>query len=207
MKNIIEIINNLEIKKLEKWLKQGNDPDIVLGDDYKFTILQYVLDGLDDDENQQIINIVNLLIDYNVNVNECLGEYNEHPLFKAIKENNLSIVKILLKAGATIDFADDIGDSPLRYAVEHDLYGIVEELLRYANVEELNIAGGLSGSTALGIALSKLNLKLIHLLLSKGANVNTIDLDGKRSIERLPDNIDEAISVEIDALIRKYNIY
>ncbi|WP_028973186.1 ankyrin repeat domain-containing protein [Spirochaeta cellobiosiphila] len=119
MKEVIDMIKALNVEELRQWLINGNNPNRSLGDNYNFSILQYVLDELDDDEfdNQKGSNIVSLLIEYNVDVNQCCGNKNELPIFKAIKENNLEITKLLLKAGANIDFIDNIGESPLRYAV------------------------------------------------------------------------------------------
>ncbi|WP_028973187.1 hypothetical protein [Spirochaeta cellobiosiphila] len=84
------------------------------------------------------------------------------------------------------------------------LYKIVEELLSYTDFDLINQAGGFCDSTPLGIAFSKLDLTLIDLLLSKGANIEAIDMDGKKTIDRIPENIDVTMKSKIFTIIRKY---
>ncbi len=69
------------------------------------------------------------LVGEKANVNLCECEFHTSPLIAATKANELSIVQVLLQAGAKVDSTDDEGRSALSIACEAGYCSIVETLI------------------------------------------------------------------------------
>jgi len=57
--------------------------------------------------------------------------YGDTMLTRTVVDNNLTLVKYLLKLGADVDYEDDSGNTPLILAVDFVHTEIVEEILKY----------------------------------------------------------------------------
>jgi|GEM_PF-1460957 len=110
------------------------------------------------------------------------------PLLVAVINKQLEAARILLGCGANPNVRDDEGDSPLRMSVEKDDREMATLLLRCGADKTINSFGGFSGMTALGRAVWQLNVPMVKLLLDAGADPESLDLDFKTALERLPPN-------------------
>jgi ankyrin repeat protein len=122
--------------------------------------------------------IVQCLIQAGANVNYYDRDYPETALEIAVARGHISVVHILLAAGADINGStSEMGrhkGSPLERAVENGRTELVELLLsKEANPNSFPDCA-LPNSTALGRALCRrpINWQILHLLVAAGADVN-----------------------------------
>ncbi|KAG4107370.1 ankyrin repeat-containing domain protein [Neocallimastix lanati (nom. inval.)] len=104
-------------------------------------------------------------------------------LKRAIKENQIPIVKLLINNGADIEvtFSEDV--SPLHYAIYFGKVSMIKALLNYgANVNKKDN----DSKTPIIYAFENINedsLSIIKLLIEYGANVNIIDNESKTPLK------------------------
>ena len=99
----------------------------------------------------------------------------EHPtpLIVALDRRNFELAKALLKAGARIERADNLGGTPLFYAIKR-LETVKLLLDARANVNATLKDGG----KPIMVAATSKNTAIVQLLIDAGADVNSADLDG-----------------------------
>ncbi|GJQ66501.1 hypothetical protein Trydic_g12130, partial [Trypoxylus dichotomus] len=110
-------------------------------------------------------------------------------LCKALaEEENLDVIKILLRNGVTANNTDQkSGLTLLQTAIQLDHEGFVEILLE--NNADVNLAN--NSNTPLCIAIHKQNIKIVELLLKFGADVNsTCENDALLCVAVRTQNID-----------------
>ncbi|WP_237342887.1 tetratricopeptide repeat protein [Wolbachia endosymbiont of Folsomia candida] len=119
-------------------------------------------------------------------------------LFSAIRNGNLHKVQELLIAGVKTNIVDknNKDNTPLHYAVERDKKEIVEELLLQEWKTDINAKNN-KGDTPLHIATSKGNKELVQLLLSKHAQIDLENNEGKTPLALAKDS-------EIISTLEKY---
>ena len=93
-------------------------------------------------------------------------QYDASPLIRASDENHLEMARLLIEYGATVNYQDDAGDTPLICAVVIGSIPIVGLLIKHG--ADVNYKNNL-GSNALGYAKHYKNSKIINLLLEAGA--------------------------------------
>ena len=93
-------------------------------------------------------------------------------LFKAIKENNIEAVKLLLERGADINTKDKDGRTALMYAASAGCTETVKLLLDHG--ADINAKTKYGYRTALMLAAIGGHTETVKLLLERGADVNTI---------------------------------
>ncbi|KAI3094639.1 hypothetical protein CBS147333_9957 [Penicillium roqueforti] len=115
------------------------------------------------------------LLSYRANVNTLVDDCS--PLMTAVRYGSKSTVKPFLKNSKTIiNLRNAAGRSTLWYSVENGSYSIVKKLLQHPGIE-IDLLD-YQGQTALWLAIFQKKEKLVCLLLSKGADPHTMDLDG-----------------------------
>jgi len=127
------------------------------------------------------INAVKKIISQGIDVN-TISSNGEAALHKAIRANNLSIVRILLKAGANPSLKEEEQEySPLMIAFNGSNvdWAIFQALLEAG--ADINSRAS-RGETALMLAVFKLNLKAVEKLLELGADVNDRDISGNTAL-------------------------
>jgi ankyrin repeat protein len=123
-------------------------------------------------KEQSVINKVKTLIAKRGNLNEVDEDDGNTMLFRASKEGNLEIVRLLVEGGADMDKADYDGRTPLYVACKYGHIKIVQLLLDAgADIDK----EGWRVGTPLWIASEKGDLKIVKLLIEKGAN---LDIEG-----------------------------
>ena len=116
------------------------------------------------------LDVMKLLIDYGAKV-DSVTKLGVTPLNDAANEQDIPAVDVLLDAGADIDFRAKNGSTPLTVAAQRNCIPLVEHLInRGAKVDH----GGAHG-TALCQAVVEGHVKLVELLLDRGANVNWVN--------------------------------
>lgn len=113
-------------------------------------------------------------------------------------KNRAELVRLLLAAGAKVNFRDSSGQTPLLLAARsHADAGIVGLLLSAgADVSARNE----EASTALHEAAGAGNMAVVELLLKHGANPDALDKDGRKPL----DMVDEKEHADVKSLLRKH---
>jgi ankyrin repeat protein len=157
--------------------------------------------------------ILDILIQANISVN-CKDERGVPALTKAIKANDLPMIKQLIEAGADIDTKDREGKTPIMKAIEGGNKHVFSYLLKqYPDLELTDkmgdtalIKAALEGSTsicqklidadvdldaanrkgitALMVAVDHLRTGIIKALLNAGADPNIKDNKGRSVLDR-----------------------
>ncbi|KAF7267945.1 hypothetical protein GWI33_018888 [Rhynchophorus ferrugineus] len=97
----------------------------------------------------------------------------------ASHQGHVAIVRLLLRAGASVNVSDTDGDSCLHYAAFGNQAEIIDLLIKSG--ADLN-ASNRSGCTALHVAAHKHPARCTQLLLAAGADPNRVDLYGDTAL-------------------------
>ncbi|MCF6808536.1 ankyrin repeat domain-containing protein [Thiotrichales bacterium 19S9-12] len=108
-------------------------------------------------------------------IKELLKPYANQLLLDAAKNNNVERTETALKAGATIDFQDESGMTPLHHAALKGHESVVKKLLE--NNANPN-ATDKDNYTPLHTAATKNNTNIISNLINNGANLSISCIDG-----------------------------
>lgn len=105
------------------------------------------------------------------------------PLMQAAAIGKISVVKILIKRGADLNFQNKNGDSPLMSAVSHT--GILKLLLeKGANPNQANSEGVTPLMAVVqGARYDKTKGEKVNILLQKGADLNAKDKNGRTALD------------------------
>lgn len=107
-----------------------------------------------------------------------LGQSKDQELYKAVKENNLRTVELLLSENADPNFVEEYSWMKVNLlitAVNNNNYEIAKKLIE--NKVDVNWKDGFN-TDALMYACSKGNIKIVNLLLEHGADINSHDNQG-----------------------------
>ncbi|XP_050305932.1 protein fem-1 homolog C isoform X2 [Anthonomus grandis grandis] len=111
---------------------------------------------------------------------EVLQDRSTHivtPLWCAAVSGKLSIVELLLDAGANINAVSDSGSTPIRSACFMTHFEVVRYLVQHgAEINTPNFNGGTC------LINSVQSVKLCHFLLENGADVNAKDIQNKTAL-------------------------
>jgi len=110
----------------------------------------------------------------------CRDNVGETPLHTAVRNNCFVSVKMLLRAGATVDSKSYHEWTPVHFAARRGRLSILRELLRAA--ADVNIRG-FHGWTALHYAARSGHLDATEMLLSAGADVYALDNDKRTAAQ------------------------
>ena len=103
---------------------------------------------------------------------DCFGTY--------IAKNKEEIIDKFLEAGMGVNVRDDTGTPMLNIACRNDNYEIVEKFIGLG--AEINATSEDRGYTAVMDAIWKGNEKITAYLISKGADLNTINKEGQNNL-------------------------
>lgn len=103
---------------------------------------------------------------------DCFGTY--------IAKNKIEVVNEFLEAGMSVNSRDDSGTPMLNIACRNDNFEFVEMLLGLG--AELNAVSEDRGYTAVMDAVWRGNEKITKYLISKGADLNTINKEGQNNL-------------------------
>ena len=180
---LFEAIEQHDLNRLVALLSSGADPNATLAKWPEWRALHAAIEEL---EHGGSIEALILLLRYGVDVDGRNKPSDATPLLMALFRHQMEAVRLLLAAGADPNVVGDEGDSPLRWCVERDDLETAEMLLRCGADKTINGVGGLKGMTALGHAVSRLNIPVIKLLLGAGADPEALDANYQTAREHLP---------------------
>lgn len=193
-------IDQHDINLVAKLLAEGADPNNHHTQPPEWRPLGAAIEEI---EFGGAVEIVQLLLKHGADVNAPYINSKLTPLHAAMFVENLEVLELLLKAGADPNALSDEDRSPLRFAVERDNLEMAALFLQYGAAKTINDSGGFCGYTALGLATRKLNIRMIELLLSAGADPDTTDSDGQTARDCLParDNLNSEVWNTINELL------
>lgn len=117
------------------------------------------------------------LLDYGADVNCKTKTYGDTPLHLATHQRSAQKMQSLVNSGADVNAQNSDNDTPLHLAIARGCDADILELLVRGGAA-LGIKGG-NGRTALQYAIFLDRENEARLLLGKGADPNTQDLDGR----------------------------
>lgn len=157
-----------DIEKVEKYLKAGVDPNLVVVASNGTTLLYEAV--LQDHRE-----IVKMLIAQGADVN-AVYEDGYTPLRQAMEENNQELMKLLIAQGADVNAVYQY-DSTLLYDARWG--GGDPELVKLlmANGVDVNALNKV-GRTQLHLAATEGNQEAVKSIINQGADVNAVDING-----------------------------
>ena len=175
---LFEAIDRHELPRLAKLLADGADPNAANPIHPGWGPLKLAVDELTQAHQQSFC----------CRMGVWLSRFRagSTPLIVAAQYRLLEAARLLLAAGANSNARDDEGDSPLRLSAERSDHGMAALLLTCGATETVNEAGGISGMSALGWAVYKLDLPMVDLLLRAGADPKVTDADRMAAGDHLP---------------------
>lgn len=181
---IFEAIDQQDIDRISSLLENGYDPNTILEKSPYWRPLEAAIEeiGLYDGS----IEIVRILLRFGADPNAWDGQHRVTPLHSAIRYNNKEAIQLLLEAGANPNAVSNLGESALSWAVEQNDYEMVKLFLRFGADKTINEFTPPCGYTPLTMAARQMNVKMIELLLSAGADPNALDEDCCTALMRLP---------------------
>ena len=184
---LLEAIRARDVDRLAKILAAGMDPNTPLTRQ-GLTPLQAAVDELEvlgEDEPGGPIDAVVLLLRRGAAVNSWDERHTSTPLLTAVAMNHVEGVRMLLTAGADPNVRDNEGDSPLRVCADKGYLEMARLLLLCGAGQTIHEGAGPTGMNALGLAATRLDIDMVRLLLSHGADPLFEDADGRTTLERL----------------------
>lgn len=153
-----------DLQKVIHLLVDGRDPNYVEGQSKRTPLQAAAAEG-----HQEICH---MLVQAGGNL-EMFDENQRTPLMAACENNHLDTVKYLLRAGASVRHKDIMGFTCLHLAAKLGHYDITHHLLskasKYINCQDDG------GWTPVTWAIEYKHAEIVHLLLSRGADVNIRD--------------------------------
>ncbi len=172
----------------EALVASGANPNILneYGTPFLFDVIYLAGNAVNWDEINELnalLNTLNTLIDYNVDVNAIKEDEGngKSALMYAMQNNaNYDIVRMLLDSGANVHATDNDGLTALMYAAfANDSSEVFQALLEAgADVR----ATDKNGITALTYAARNANSEIMKMLLERGANVHEKGSDGSTAL-------------------------
>lgn len=154
-----------ELQKVIHLLVDGKDPNFLMEGQNKRTPLHAAAaEGHHE--------ICHMLVQAGANL-DMFDDEQQTPLMVACENNHLDTVKYLLRAGASVSHKDVMGFTCLHLAAKLGHYDITHHLLsrasKYINCQDQG------GWTPVTWAIEYKHKELVHLLVSRGADVNIRD--------------------------------
>lgn len=206
---LIDAMEAGDAEALKRWLDAGGDPNAILArTGYEgCSVLMHVIMDIDEPEGDApILEMLKLLIEKGVNVNHSGKEDSPDypPVFWAITENRVEMVKLLLDAGASLDFRTSEGETALSRPMERECWDMMELLVPRAPLKVIDAWASFSCDPPLGMAFRTLNFRMMELLLKHGADPQAHDPDDGTALDNIPHDTDPEVREWINELIKKY---
>lgn len=181
---LLNAIRQHDLDDLVGALVGGADPNATFPEWNGWRPLHAGIDALEHGGN---ISILVMLLRHGADVEAWDTGHTVNPLLMALFRERHEAVRLFLAAGANPNVVGDEGDVPLRWSVERADMEMAKLLLYCGADQAIDLARGFRGMNALGCAVRQLNLPMIELLLSFGADPNKPDGRSRTAFEHLPD--------------------
>lgn len=180
---LFEAIEQHDLKKLNALLALGVSPNDPL-EEYPFWLpLEASIEEL---EFGGKLEIVRNLIRFGADVNAWDRNHSLTPIHCAVFHSNVEAVRLLLDNGADPNCITDEGDTPLKWAALTKHIELAELLMPKCTLDNINYFGGFNGDSALTIAVTNLDIPMIDLLISSGADPDSLSADRETARDFLP---------------------
>ncbi len=207
-----ELIDAMEagnVDALKHWLDAGGDPNAILSRTgfEGCPVLMRVLMNIDEPEGDApILEMLKLLIERGADVNGNGKESHDDypPVFWAIIENRVEMVKLLLETGASLDFRTSEGETALSRCMEMEYWDMMELVVPYTPIKIIDLWASFWCDPPLGMAFRMLNFRMMELLLKHGADPQAYDPDDGTALDNIPHDAGPEVRERIDALIKTY---
>lgn len=124
--------------------------------------------------------VIAWLIEVGADIN-MTDKFGDTPLIRASLKGYIEIIRLLLKHGAKTDIINKDGETALYYALQSSSALDEAAILLIHSSENINIKT-VDGETPLSLATLHHKPQIIHLLLSKGADVCVLDQHGRTPV-------------------------
>lgn len=193
---LFDAIKQQDVERVAALLAQGVDPNTLLAERPYWRPIEAAIEEIA--WYDASIEVVRLLLQHGADANAWDGQNRVTPLHSAMRilyadmqiDNKeliqLELIQLLLEAGADPNAVSDIGESPLLWAVEQGNFDMTKLFLRFGADKTIDEFGAPCGNTPLTMAARKLDLKMIELLITSGADPEALDEDGYTARENLP---------------------
>lgn len=182
--DLLRAIKNHDLDELALALSKGADPNATFEELNGWRPLHAAVDALE--HGASIASLV-ILLRCGADVEAWDVGHTVNPLLMALFRDRHEAVRLFLSAGANPNVVGDEGDVPLRWAVERGDRETAKLLLYCGADQAIDLARGFRGMNALGCAVKAMDLPMIELLLSFGADPNRKDARKRRAHDHLPD--------------------
>lgn len=146
------------------------------------------------------INVVQLLLESNPTLVNDNDDAEETALIIAAGAGNKSLVELLICKGANINKLTKNGVSPLFFSVQHSHEDVARLLID--NKAEINHKRKSDGATALYMAVMTKQLNMALLLVCKGGDITSKNLDGL-SVQELASKQ----NVQMQSALKGYKVF
>ena len=154
-----------------------NFADVDICDMNNYTALAYAIMANN-------VEICQLLLDKGADINHLVGTDQKGSLLElAIVCESDEVISLLIENGANVDYVDKEGISIADYAVINGNENALRILLRYN--ADINTSSPDSGFSPLLYSVLYDSFNMMNLLLSSGANIETVDNDGNNALHLL----------------------
>ncbi len=183
---LINAISNNHFNTAKLLIKSGADVNIS-NKNKETALMMFKLNPSGSNNIDSIIDMMNFLIKYNVNIND--SDTNGKTILMKFVNVNYRLTKFLIDKDANINDKDKDGKTALVYAINNFnpfIQGNSNEMLIYIellveNGAEVNIKTN-TGETPLIVASEKHSDEIVDFLIKKGANVNEKDKKGETAL-------------------------
>ena len=144
--------------------------------------------------------VANVLIEKGTDIN-AVDNFGKTALHLGLEKSHYPIAKILIENGADLNVKDKDGQTPLFWAVQNGYLEIIHLLIEKGADPNMGVSWPIKGksedkygniydyttsfnSTVLHSASTKGYTEIVQLLIEKGADVNSKDMDGKTALFR-----------------------
>lgn len=172
-----------DLDRIASALADGADPNRLSDAEPQWTPLHAAIEELEQGGSTEALI---LLLRAGASTETWDARSDATPLLMSLFRGQPEAARLLLAGGADPNVTGAEGDTPLRWCVEHSDHAMAATLLRCGATATIDTAGGPSGMTALGRAVSRLDLRMVALLLGAGADPAALDVDRRTARERLP---------------------
>jgi ankyrin repeat protein len=180
---IFDAIAVHDLNRLATLLAGGANPNLVRDAQPRWTPLHAAIEELEEGDSIQAII---LLLRNGADPNSWDGDHDSTPLLMSLFRGQAGATMLLLATGADTNVTGAEGDTPLRWCVERGDLTMAGMLLRCNATLSIDSFGGPSGMSALGRAVSRLDVEMVEILLTAGANPSAFDADLHTARQRLP---------------------
>lgn len=172
-----------DVDRLAALLTSGADPNVPRGTWPRWTPLQAAVEEADAGGP---IEPVMLLLRNGADPNGWDSDHEATALLMSVLRGHVEATRLLLVAGGDPNVTGAEGDTALRWSVDHGDYASAATLLRCNASHTIDSFGGPSGMSALGKAVSRLDVRMVELLLGAGANATALDANRQVARQHLP---------------------